>query len=63
MPVHRNEIILALTVHTKDSFLYLKSTGKPTKDFKQRNYLITLAAAWEMSGVGVVRERKGVTWK
>lgn len=42
--------------HTKDSYLYLKSTGKPTKHCKQRNYLVTLAAEWRMHGVGVVRE-------
>ena len=34
MPVYRVLIILALIGHIKDSSVYLKSTGKPTKDFK-----------------------------
>lgn len=46
LPVYRDEITLALIGHTKDS--YLKSPGKPAKDFKQRNYLITLAASGEL---------------
>lgn len=63
MPVCRGQIILALIGHTRDPSLYLESIGKLTKYFKQRNYLITLAAKWRMHGVEVVKEVQGITWK
>lgn len=63
LPVSRGQVKLALTGHVEDSYLYLKGTGKPTKAFKRGHYLSTLAVAWRMGGMGVVRERQGVTWK
>lgn len=52
MPVYRVQIVLAVIGHTKDFSVYLKNTGKPTKDFKQGNYMIILAAVWKMGRVG-----------
>ena len=61
LPVCSGQIIPALIGHTRDSSLYLKSIRKQTKDFKSRNYRITVATKWRMHGMEVVREVQGIT--